>query len=650
MISINALLLIIQICIFLSFPIFRIILLKFFFDDEKLKKIYVFSYLAFNLIITISFLSYFLYSYFTSSIEPLSVFQIYESPQYNIEFGFHYGLIQVFFYSAIFLALPFILNYLTLINPKLGIKHLERIFIISVLGILLVFSPNFLQFLAVYLVLDILVIDFVNISITGSKHQKKNKINSLVFSFILGNIFIFTSSTLLIRRSHSFDFSIIENDIMFKFILSNPYFRNLCLLLIFGIIIKCSLFPFHNWKSEICKKNNEWLFLILNVYMLFSLFTLFGTPFVHILYIVRNFLTWFGLTIAFFSVVINVLLNEGLDNIYLLQSSFIGFIFISVGTGLYSAALHQVSVMPFVFSILLILISIQAKNNKNKKLEDTKFNVAKSLIIFSSIILVLFPLIGVIPFNSVLLTLIYSFDSSNLVNPVGLLSLGLLTLLLTFLIGLIFIRRIWNKRKKMVLSSNHKFTILPLILIFILTCSLFPIFFLHNFLPPVLVLNINDYLISVIPLTISYFVIGLLYFITAKFYIDFNIKLDNFFIPVRAKIRTLYYFDFIFYATNWCWLKSLKPLLIWIYDVIIVRFLYQIIIKSIFKFISKVLSIISISLTDYLYPFVKSIFVSISEFFIKLEYISLRRQLQLAVIFIFAILLTFVIYYVGGTF
>ncbi|MFW9853091.1 MAG: hypothetical protein ACFFDS_09115, partial [Candidatus Thorarchaeota archaeon] len=242
MISISALLLTIQICLFLLFPILRITILKFFFDDEKLKKFYLYSYIASSLIITISFVSYFLYSYFTTTIEPLSIFKFYESQQYNIEIGFRIDLIQVVFYATIFLALPLIINYLALSNPKLEIKHLERIILIFTISILLIFSPNFLQFLVIYLVLDVLIIDFVNFSIFSDRKQKNN-IKSLVFSFILGNIFIFISIALLIRRSRSFDFSVIYNDIMFKFILSNPYFRNLCILLLIGIIIKCSLFP-----------------------------------------------------------------------------------------------------------------------------------------------------------------------------------------------------------------------------------------------------------------------------------------------------------------------------------------------------------------------------------------------------------------------
>ncbi len=649
MISISALLLTIQICLFLLFPILRITLLKFFFDGEKLKKFYLYSYMICSLIITISFVSYFLYTYFTTTIEPLSIFQFYESQQYNIEFGFRIDLIQVVFYATIFLALPFILNYLALNNPKLEIKHLERVFLIFTIGILLIFSPNFLQFLAIYLVLDVLIIDFVNFSTTFDQKQKKNKIKSLVFSFILGNIFIFISIALLIRRSHSFDFSVINNDIIFKFILSNPYFRNLCILLLIGIIIKCSLFPFHNWKSEVCKGNNEWLFLILNIYMLFSLFTLFGTPFIHIMYIIRNFIIWFGLAIALFSVIVAVFLNEGYDIIYLLQSSFIGLIFFSIGSGLYSAALHQLTLLPFVFGILLILISIQVKINENKKLENAKSGISSLLIIFSAIVLALLPLLGVIPFNSVLVTLTYSFYSTNLLAPIGLLSGGLLTLVIVFFICLIFLRRIWKKRNEMVLSSNHKFTIISLVLILILTSAFFPTFFLQNSIAPVIILLASDYLISVIPLIVSYFVILLLYFISSKFLADLNKKILNFFAPARKTIRSIYYFDFIFYASSWFWLNIIKPLSVWTYDIIIAGFLYQIAAKNIIKFISKIISAISISLTDYIRPFIKKIFVNTSKFFLKLEQASLRKQLQLAALFIFVILLTFVLYYVGGS-
>ena len=112
-------------------------------------------------------------------------------------------------------------------------------------------------------------------------------------------------------------------------------------------------------------------------------------------------------------------------------------------------------------------------------MEDTKLGISNSLFIFSAIILVLLPLFGIIPFNSALLTLIYSYHSTSILIPVGLLSGGLLSLILTFFISLIFIRRIWNKRKEMIFDSIHKFTVLFLILVFILTSS-----FLENRILP----------------------------------------------------------------------------------------------------------------------------------------------------------------------
>jgi len=604
MISISALLLTIQLSIFLSFPILRIIFLKRFFEDERLKKFFLYSFLVCNFILTISFLSHFLYSYFATALETLSTFQICESLKYSIEF-------------------------------------------ISALSILFIFSPNFLQFLSVYVVLDILVIEFTHFS-TSKQIQKKNKIKSLIFSFILGDIFILVAAALLIRRSKSFDFSIINDDILFKFILSNPYFRNLCILLLVGIIIKCSLFPFHNWKSEACSGNSEWLFLFLNIYILYSLYTLIGTPFIHIISLIRNYMIWFGLAIALFSVIVTIFLNEGLDIVYILQSSLIGFIFLSIGTGIYSAAFHQLSILPFVFSLLLILILVKKSNKKNEIQDSTKSTLINSLIIFISLIIALIPIIGVVPFSSILLTLTYSFYDTNLLAPIGLLSVGLLTLCLTFFICLIFLRRIWIEKNKMELNSIQKITIISLISMLILTCAFFPLFFLQDSFGQVLNILANDYLISIIPILVSYFVISVIYFVITKFFPNFNMKALNFFKPISEKIRSFYYFDYIFYASNWYWSKIMSPLMMWIYKVIIIRFLYQIITKNLFRFISNVGSVISTSLTDYLYPFVRKIIVNISKFFLKLEYVSLRNQLKFAAIFIFVILLTFVLYYLGG--
>jgi hypothetical protein len=382
--------------------------------------------------------------------------------------------------------------------------------------------------------------------------------------------------------------------------------------------------------------------------MLFSLFILLGTPFIQIIYLIRRILSWFGLAIALFSVIVNVFLNEGLDIVYILQSSFIGFIFLSIGSGIYSAALHQISLLPFIFSTLLILISAKIEFNEKEAMETNNPSISSFFVVFSAIILMLLPLIGVIPFNSVLFTLTYIFYSLNFLAPIGLSSGGLLTLIITFFICLIFIRRVWKKRRSIMLSPIQKYTILSLVLVFILTCAFFPIFFLQNYLGPSIILRASEYLVNVIPLLVSYFVIFLLYFITTKFLTDLNRKILSFFTPARKIIRSFYYFDFIFYASNWCWLKVIKPISIWTYNIIIVGFLYQIITISIIKFIAKILSVISISLTDYIEPFIKKIFVNLSKFFLRLEHASLRRQLQLAALFIFAILLTFVLYYIGG--
>ena len=201
----------------------------------------------------------------------------------------------------------------------------------------------------------------------------------------------------------------------------------------------------------------------------------------------------------------------------------------------------------------------------------------------------------------------------------------------------------------MVLNSIHKFTIVSLVLILILTSAFFPTFFMQNSIAPVIILQASDYLISVIPLLVSCFVILLLYFIGTKFLENLNKKIVDFFVPTRKTIRTIYYFDFIFYASSWYW-SLIKNFSVWTYNTIIVGFLYQIVTKNVFRFISKIISIISVSLTDYIGPFIKKIFVNTSKFFLKLEHASLRRQLQLAAIFIFAILLIFVLYYVGGSF
>ena len=641
--------LIAQIVVLLSLPIIRR-LFNFYLDDQiKSKRLTLGVFFTSNVGFSVIVLIIFLISYFKGNTDSMvSSFLLFESNKLFVDIGFRISLIQVLFYFSLN-VLTSIVGYNIVTNHNnWNINFIDKISIFTLMTIMFIFSPNLFQLILFMLVIDVLFLDFISSSPRKTESGRNDSFLHGFLSIIISNILLLISVALLVRRTKSFDFHDISNSIQYHLFIYKPYFKILLFLVFIAIFAKISLIPFHNWFKKTSNSRNQKLFLIFSIYMPLPIFLILGTPFLQLVPIIQNIVLWFGVCSAIIIAFFSVFLKSKKEDTFLLFISFLSLILYSIGIGFYSVAIHLSLLSPFLFSILSIL-----KTKKNE--EDDEIIVSfdqvknsKKILYMLTVSISLLTLIGFVPFNSLILSITYPVTLTTKSLQVSLLVLCLVTMMLLFVSALDIFRDSFSINAENNIAKTDLISSISLTLFLMLLSVLFPIFGLIS--PTSETINIppDSFMISALPLGIGYILVGIFYALRKKYWKSMDQTILVFSENISLILRKIFYFEFIFTPIIYITKRLIIPSIIWLYQEVLVDFIYGIIIrysvtllqssfKSIWNFIVKILI-----------PAIRNLFTKLSLLARKFEEASLLTQFLFIFGFLFVLILIVIILFIGG--
>ncbi|MCG3216566.1 MAG: hypothetical protein H7642_07615 [Candidatus Heimdallarchaeota archaeon] len=378
------------------------------------------------------------------------------------------------------------------------------------------------------------------------------------------------------------------------------------------------------------------------------IFLILGTPFLQLVPIIQNIVLWFGVCSAIIIAFFSVFLKSKKEDTFLLFISFLSLILYSIGIGFYSVAIHLSLLSPFLFSILSIL-----KTKKNE--EDDEIIVSfdqvknsKKILYMLTVSISLLTLIGFVPFNSLILSITYPVTLTTKSLQVSLLVLCLVTMMLLFVSALDIFRDSFSINAENNIAKTDLISSISLTLFLMLLSVLFPIFGLIS--PTSETINIppDSFMISALPLGIGYILVGIFYALRKKYWKSMDQTILVFSENISLILRKIFYFEFIFTPIIYITKRLIIPSIIWLYQEVLVDFIYGIIIrysvtllqssfKSIWNFIVKILI-----------PAIRNLFTKLSLLARKFEEASLLTQFLFIFGFLFVLILIVIILFIGG--
>jgi len=641
------LLLLIQICLLVLLPMLRRIIKLRFDDNDKSKRISfgIFSFI--NIAFPLSILGIFLNSYFREvSDKIVSTFILFYTNKYSIEIGFRISIVQILIYFTLSVLTSIVCNYFGSSKTSKS-KIVDKFSIFSLVLFLFIFSPNFFQLLLFMFVVDILFLDFLSTSSVEESTEKKTFIQSFL-SIITGNLLILISSALLIRRANSFDFNTVSKAIQYHLFIYKPYFQILLVILLLGIFAKISLIPFHTWIKNNSESRDQRILLIFFVYVPISLLILLGTPFLLLLPVIQNFIMWYGICIAVTTAFFAIFLRRKLESILLLFISSIGLILYSLGIGYYSVGFHLVLVSPLLFSNLAIFKLTKKGYEEEVIVSFEKKKKAKRIFLLIFVILSIITLIGVVPLNSIILSLTFPVTLSNLAIEIILLIFGIVSLIFVFVSILDLLFTNWIKDSSIEINKGVITSTSVLTTIILLVSILFPYFAVITPISHSIDLQPNSFILTALPLGICYLIVIVVYILTKKYSSLFYQRLLTFSEKMSSILHKIYSFEFIFTPMIYVTKKVIVPSSVWFYEKVLLWFILGVVIRNSIQFLKFCFLKIRIFILDYLIPWTKELFTKISHFSRKFEDASQRTQFQIAFSFLLILLLIVVVLFVGG--
>jgi hypothetical protein len=156
------------------------------------------------------------------------------------------------------------------------------------------------------------------------------------------------------------------------------------------------------------------------------------------------------------------------------------------------------------------------------------------------------------------------------------------------------------------------------------------------------------YLKSALPIAIIGFFFSLFYFLTVHFFE----KKQELFIQKTMKTRNivlkLVTYDFVFELFNVFYSKVLIPIAIWTQEKIVKGFIVKILFYYTYLWSRLLVRGLRKLIFDIIIPSIRKVFEKVSKFVRSLEELELKKQIYLAVIFVFIFLVVTVVFYFGG--
>ena len=602
------------------------------------------AFLSANVIFTISYSIIFLVSYFKGNDPIPSKFEWFKIGNFSFEIGFNVSLLQILFYFVIMISVSIFVIYYEY-RFQLWQRYLEvRLPYLLVALIFFIFSPNIFQLLLSLLVIESLLIEVTRSRDLSNESDTNHGVRQTLFTLILSNIFIFTSSILLLSKTMSFDFQIIQTYLSAESNLYTPDYSVIAILFFIGIIAKTSLFPFHSWKNKVCESESHANFIFLTIYFPLTLFAVLSTPLIFIIKVIPSFITWYTIVISLIPALFIQFIQEEKELLRFESSVYIGLTFFAAGIGSISSAFHMLLVYPIVFGIMIIFSSL---NNEKPSQEEgtTKIKFLRFLRI-SNWFLAFIVIIGVAPLNSIILAVSHSLETTKVAFPPGLFAIGLL------LLSLLFSSNVHKTRSK--LKSLKKIdgyldvvVLSTLSTLLLLLTLIFPIF---NLLPLYSIeVEAGTYILAtVISLVILFLIILVMHVIIPKKFTQLTSRMTKLSFSVINFIRKVYYFDFMFRFFKWFYEKSVIPVFLWVNTNIVEGFIIGFLYMYISVFLSNLVTTIEIFLIKSLFPKVKRFFIKFSIFLLRFEKTTIKNQILVIFSFLALMICIFlIILYVG---
>ncbi|MBA7536396.1 hypothetical protein ES705_28660 [subsurface metagenome] len=635
----------IQILILFLIPSIKWLLSKISILKNEKPKFTLGAFLSANVIFTISYSIIFLVGYFKDNDLVPSKFEWFKIGNFSFEIGFNVSLLQILFYFVVMVSVSIFVIYYEY-RFQLWQRYLEvRLPYLLVALIFFIFSPNIFQLLLSLLVIESLLIEVTRSRDLNNESDTNHGIRHTLFTLILSNIFIFTSSILLLSKTMSFDFQIIQAYLSAESNLyTSDYYKVIAILFFIGIIAKTSLFPFHSWKNKVCESESHANFIFLIIYFPLTLFAVLSTPLIFIIKVIPSFITWYTIVISLIPALFIQFIQEEKELLRFESSVYIGLTFFAAGIGSISSAFHMLLVYPIVFGIMIIFSSLN--NEKLSQVEETTNIKFLEILRMSNWFLAFIVIIGVAPLNSIILAVSHSLETTEVAFPPGLFAIGLL------LLSLLFSSNVHKTRSK--LKSLKRIdgyldvvVVSTLSTLLILLTLIFPIF---NLLPLYSVeVEAGTYILAtVISLVILFLIILVMHVIIPKKFTQLTSRMTKLSFSVINFMRKVYYFDFMFRFFKWFYEKSVIPVFLWVNMNIVEGFIIGFLYMYISVFLSNLVTTIEVFLTKSLFPKVKRFFIKFSVFLRRFEKTTIKNQILVIFSFLALMICIFlIILYVG---
>ncbi len=647
----------IQILILFLIPSLKWLLSKISILKNEKPKFTLGAFLSANIVFTISYFIIFLISYFKGNDLILSKFEWFKIGNLSFEIGFNVSLLQILFYFVIMVSVSIFVIYYEH-RFQLWQRYLEvRLPYLLVALIFFIFSPNIFQLLLSLLVIESLLIEVTRSRDLNNESDTNHSIRHTLFTLILSNIFIFTSSILLLSKiftssipllskTMSFDFQIIQAYLSAEEsnLYTSNYYSVIAILFFIGIIAKTSLFPFHSWKNKVCASESHANFIFLIIYFPLTLFAVLSTPLIFIIKVIPSFITWYTIVISLIPALFIQFIQEEKELLRFESSVYIGLTFFAAGIGSLNSAFHMLLVYPIVFGIMIIFSSLN--NEKPSQVERTTRIKFLETLRISNWFIAFIVIIGVAPFNSIILAVSQSLETTKVAFPPGLFAIGLLLLSLLFSSN---VHKTRSKLKSLKRIDGHLDVVVVSILstLLILLALIFPIF---NLLPlySIEVEVVPHILATVISLVILFLIILVMHVIIPKKFTQLTSRMTKLSLSVINFIRKVYYFDFMFRFFKWFYEKSVIPFFLWVNTNIVEGFIIGFLYMYISVFLSNLVTTIEIFLIKSLFPVVKRFFIKFSVFLRRFEKTTIKNQILVIFSFLALMICIFlIILYVG---
>jgi len=465
----------------------------------------------------------------------------------------------------------------------------------------------------------------------------------MLFVFVFGDLFILSSIILLLKRTMTFDFAAIFVDIDTKFFIQSPYFKIISFLFVVGLFTKFSIFPFHSWNFNVLSETNYWVFSLLIPFLSPYLLFLLISPYRNIVVNIKLFLYLFGLCVGLFSIIVAVFVQNFNKKIDLLYSLVIGFFFMSFGINQNLTSYQLLLLLPMIFVNFIVLSNLTKETET--VLEEDNQKSSKVVITIAAVSFPMLSLIGIPPFNTILIG-ITSFVSFGTQFSLLVLLLYLISQMFVFYVCMQLLVHFLKKRKGLEISLLLRYIVVSILILISLVSLVFPYFqLLYPFESDINFQNVY-FLYSALPLAIVYFLIPTSYLLVKKFFPSLVERVSIFFAKIGLVFEKFYYFDFIFETNRLIYILLLKPLIKKFTQVVIINICYTFLFK---KIIVSMLNWVKTLFKEIILPKVKQLFAKLSQIIRSFETASLKKQLFIVFLFIFLIILLIFFIPIGGS-